>query len=225
MIDKSTYAIFNNSKNKSLVFYQCPKNANSSAKLFFAKHIGVDQKLFFIEDKIPRHCVKEHKALESQHKDKINLINFFPNYQKFGKVNCDIKCCITRNPLKRFVSSYKNRILFHKDKSFFNLSINEILEKLEDGLFENRHFLTQTFFLGNDLDYYDFAIDISNAKLFEAKINNFFGKEVLFPHIQTGGKEFEVELNIDQINKVKQIYSEDYELLRLTNSNNFISFS
>ena len=215
MIDKSTYAIFNNSKNKSLVFYQCPKNANSSAKLFFAKHIGVDQKLFFIEDKIPRHCVKEHKALESQHKDKINLINFFPNYQKFGKVNCDIKCCITRNPLKRFVSSYKNRILFHKDKEFNNLSVNEILEKLEYGLFENTHFLPQSFFLGNNLDYFNIVADVENINLFEKKVNNFFGKEIKFPKIQKGGSKFNVNLNMTQLEKVKKIYEIDFELLKL----------
>ena len=215
MIDKSTYAIFNNSKNKSLVFYQCPKNANSSAKLFFAKHIGVDQKLFFIEDKIPRHCVKEHKALESQHKDKINLINFFPNYQKFGKVNCDIKCCITRNPLKRFVSSYKNRILFHKDEKFHNLSVDKVIEKLECGLFENTHFLPQSFFLGNNLDYFNIVADVENINLFEKKINNFFGKDIKFPQIQKGGNEFNVKLNITQIKKVKKIYEKDIELLKM----------
>ena len=68
----------------------------------------------------------------------------------------DIKCCITRNPIDRFISSYNNRILFHRDVGFNDHSVDMILDKLQVGLFENKHFLPQSFFLGEDLDYYSF---------------------------------------------------------------------
>ena len=42
------YAIFQNKKDQSLVYYQCAKNANSSAKLFFMKHSNKENKVFFI---------------------------------------------------------------------------------------------------------------------------------------------------------------------------------
>ena len=48
----SKYAIFKNKIGQSLVYYPCAKNANSSAKLFFIKHIGIDHKVFFIDDEV-----------------------------------------------------------------------------------------------------------------------------------------------------------------------------
>ena len=43
---KIKYGIFKNKKtNKTLVYYPCPKNANTSAKLFFAKHLGIDKRI------------------------------------------------------------------------------------------------------------------------------------------------------------------------------------
>ena len=41
---KSTYAVFKNAEEKSLIYYPCPKNGNTSAKLFLAKHLGVEDK-------------------------------------------------------------------------------------------------------------------------------------------------------------------------------------
>ena len=37
-----------NKRNKKLVYCFVKKNANSSAKLFFAKHLGIEHKIFFL---------------------------------------------------------------------------------------------------------------------------------------------------------------------------------
>ena len=125
----SDYLIFTNKKNnKTLVYYPVAKNANSSAKLFFIKHLRLENKFFFIEDKIPRHL--HTKKLYEQQKGKVNLINFLPPYTKFKSVESDEKCCLIRDPIKRFKSTYTNRILFHKDRAFLNHSVNLVLEKL-----------------------------------------------------------------------------------------------
>ena len=214
-MSNSYYPRFKNNKQELLVYYPCKKNANSSAKLFFMKHIGFEKKVYFIEDDVPRYKKHIYLQKKSQFKNKINLIKVFPNTQKFQKVDTGLKCCITRNPVKRFVSAYKNRILFHKDKKFYNLTVDEVIEKLENGLFENTHFLPQSFFLGYDLDYFNIVADVENIKLFEKKVNNFFDKEIKFPQIQKGGSKFNVNLNITQLEKVKKIYEEDFELLKL----------
>ena len=44
-MSNSVYPRFKNNKKEYLVYYPCKKNANSSAKLFFMKHIG------FVHDK------------------------------------------------------------------------------------------------------------------------------------------------------------------------------
>ena len=207
----STYPIFNNKDNKTLVFYACAKNANTSAKLFFAKHLGIENNFYFIEDDIPRYKTRESLNLAKENVGKKNLINIWPNYQKFSGVKADIKCCIIRHPYDRFVSTYRNRILFHKDKNFRNYTIDMVLDQLENNKFENKHFLPQYFFLGNTLLYYTFYADMKNIKFFENSVNSFFGKKIEFPKLQTGGKNYMVNLTNKQKKRIQNIYQKDFE--------------
>ena len=212
IMENATYPVFINKKmNKKLAFYPVKKNANTSSKFFFACHLGIENKFFFIEDVLPR--FKQTKQMHANFKNKINLINWFQAKYKFTKINVDYKSCIVRNPLDRFVSAYKNRILFHQDKEFKDHSIDEVIDKLENGILENSHFTPQNYWLGKDLDYFDIIGNVSNIKVFEKKINDFFGKNIKFPRLQTGGKDFTTALNAIQIKKIKKIYNDDYDLL------------
>ena len=207
----SYYAIFENKNNgKKLIYYPCPKNANTSAKLFFARHLGIENKFVFLSDNIPQY--KQSRSIFEKI-NKINIVSFLPSKQKFTKVLADEKCCIVRNPIKRFISAYNNRILFHKDTQFKNHSVDMVIEKLENNLFENKHFLPQTYFLGNDLKYFTIVANTKNISGFERKVNYFFDKKVKFPKMQTGGGEFNLKLNISQLDKLKKIYIEDFNLL------------
>ena len=67
----SKYGIFKNTKGKTLVYYPCPKNANSSAKLFFLKHLKLENNFVFISDKIPL-----YKQNNKHFENKKNLVNF-----------------------------------------------------------------------------------------------------------------------------------------------------
>ena len=206
---KSIYGIFSNKKtDEKLAFYPCPKNANTSAKLFFLKHLGIENRFIFLGDKLPL-----YKQTEKNLNGKINLVNFLPTKQKFLKLDVDVKCCIIRNPLDRFISSYKNRILYHKDVKFKNYSIDMILDKLENGLFENKHFLPQNFFLGDDLNYYNFYANVNNIKVFENKVNEFFRKKIKFTKIQIGGNHLKINISTVQEKRIKKIYEIDYDLL------------
>jgi len=206
----SQYPIFTNKKNgKRLVYYSCPKNANTSAKLFFAKHLGIENKFRFTEDDIPRYLHKKSMLEEN----KINLINFIPNYQKFQKINAEEKCCIIRDPIKRFISAYKNRILFHRDQDFYNHSVDMVIEKLENKMFENKHFLPQKYFLGKNLEYFTIKANIENIQTFVDDVNNFFGKKEFFPKIQISKSNIKLELTVPQVKKIKKIYMDDFELI------------
>ena len=208
-----TYAIFQNKNTgKKLVYYPVAKNANSSAKLFFLKHLKIDKNYYFLSDKVPEYKVNEDSKYKNLDK-KYNLVNFLPSYTPFEKIDVDEKCCIIRNPIKRFVSAYKNRVLFHKDFGFRNLNINEIIEKLENNSFDNRHFLPQSYWLGSDLRYFTIVSNISNMETFINGVNNFFQNKVEFPRIQTGGADENITLTDSQIIKLKKIYSSDYALI------------
>ena len=66
---------------------------------------------------------------------------------------------------------------------------------------------------GKDLNYYTIIGKLPNLRSFVDQVNNFFQQEHFFPKIQTGGKEFQISLNLSQINKLKKIYSDDYDLI------------
>ena len=213
MNKKITYAIFQNrNTGRKLVYYPVAKNANSSAKLFFLKHLKMDKNYYFLSDKVPEYKVNEDSKYKNLDK-KYNLVNFLPSYTPFQKMDVDEKCCIVRDPLKRFISAYKNRILFHKDVNFQNLNINEIIEKMENNSFDNRHFLPQSYWLGNNLKYFTIVSNISNMETFIKGVNNFFQNKVDFPRIQTGGTNENIILTNSQITKLKKIYSSDYDLI------------
>ena len=213
MNKKITYAIFQNrNTGRKLVYYPVAKNANSSAKLFFLKHLKIDKNYYFLSDKLPEYKINEDSKYKNLDK-KYNLVNFLPSYTPFEKIEVDEKCCIIRNPIKRFISAYKNRVLFHKDFGFRNLNINEIIEKLENNSFDNRHFLPQSYWLGSDLRYFTIVSNISNMETFINGVNNFFQNKVEFPRIQTGGADENITLTDSQIIKLKKIYSSDYDLI------------
>ena len=213
MNKKITYAIFQNRNTaRKLVYYPVAKNANSSAKLFFLKHLKMNKNYYFLSDKVPEYKVNEDSKYKNLDK-KYNLVNFLPSYTPFEKIEVDEKCCIIRNPIKRFISAYKNRVLFHKDFGFRNLNINEIIEKLENNSFDNRHFLPQSYWLGSDLRYFTIVSNISNMETFINGVNNFFQNKVEFPRIQTGGADENITLTDSQIIKLKKIYSSDYDLI------------
>ncbi len=204
----SRYAIFHNKNNKKMIYYPCPKNANTSAKMFLAKHCNVEKEYLFLGDEIP-----QVDQTSDHYIGKKNIIKMIPSKQHFEKTDVDVKCCIVRDPLKRFISAYKNRILYHRDPQFNNHSIEMILNKLENNKFENKHFLPQSYFLGDNLDYYTFWAFTDNLTLFVEKINEFFGRKFDFPKIQTGGSNIDVNLKESEIKRIKKIYSEDYKLL------------
>ncbi len=210
---KIGYAIFQNKNiGKKLVYYPVAKNANSSAKLFFLKHLKIEKNYYFLSDKVPEYKINEESIYRNLDK-KYNLVNFLPSYTPFEKIDVEEKCCIVRDPLKRFISAYKNRILFHRDIGFQNMKINEIIEKMENNLFDNRHFLPQSYWLGNNLKYFTIVSNISNMETFINGVNNFFQNKVDFPRIQTGGTEEKIDLTNSQITKLKKIYSSDYDLI------------
>ena len=213
MNKKITYAIFQNrNTGRKLVYYPVAKNANSSAKLFFLKHLKMDKNYYFLSDKVPEYKVNEDSKYKKLDK-KYNLVNFLPSYTPFEKIDVDEKCCIIRDPIKRFISAYKNRILFHKDFGFQNLSIDEIIEKMENKSFDNKHFLPQSYWLGSDLNYFTIVANISNMETFINGVNNFFQNKVEFPRIQTGGNDKNIGLTDSQKNKLKKVYSSDYDLI------------
>ena len=67
----SKFALFKNAKKQSLVYYPCAKNANTSAKLFFAKHTNNENN--FIPG-LPLGIIKLLESTKEDLKNKESLI-------------------------------------------------------------------------------------------------------------------------------------------------------
>ena len=197
---------------KNLYIIQWQKMQTHQLNYFFLKHLKIDKNYYFLGDKVPEYKIYQDDKYKNLDKN-FNLVNFLPSYTPFEKIDVDEKCCIIRDPIKRFVSAYKNRILYHKDAAFQNLDIDEIIEKLENSLFDNRHFLPQSYWLGDDLKYFTIVSNISNMETFINGVNNFFQNKIEFPRIQTGGVGENIDLTNSQKTKLKKIYSSDYDLI------------
>jgi len=205
----SYYGIFFNSKGESLIYFPVPKNANTSIKLFLLDHFVLKNDFNIYFDK------NHHDYTDDENKIIRNFYDFIPLKQRYAPIPKNqslIRLALIRDPIERFISSYKNRILFHKDKYFKGLSIDEILNILEEGYFANTHFLPQSYFLGQNPKNFDLIEDVKNLKKIEKKVNDFFGLKKVIPRFQTGGNDIKIELTKQQIDRIKKIYSVDFKL-------------
>ena len=211
----STYFCIENDE-KVVTFYTVAKNANSSLKLFILQHLGLDYK----SSDFPK--IPESEINNSEMKNKYwEIVNSLPNYQLFTQTPSYLpegkkieKIAIYRDPFKRFESCYKNRVLFHQDNNVKGMSVDDILKNLSMRKVDNRHFLPQNLFLGDDPSYYDMLVSTNEIDKLERYLNNFFKKEIKFPRVQDGGNEFSISLNNVQKDLIKDIYKYDFEFIK-----------
>ena len=201
----SIYAFFSNNLNQKLVFYPIPKNANTSAKYFFIKHCG-------LENQFNTPIDLNNKNQNQEIDNKKSIASFIPSKQKFESVKADFKACILREPIKRFISAYANRVLYRKDPGFFEHSVDMVLEKLENKQFDNKHFLPQSFFIGRNIDYFDICCCTNTLNIFEKAINSFFNREIKFPKVKSNSSHISLELTKKQIIRLNYIYNDDIVL-------------
>lgn len=209
------YRLFLRGDGVSLVFYPVPKNANSSFKSLLAKHLGVENFLEFYDDNHSRTNV-EHYAKKP--KEKPWLSDLLPSKRKFHDLRStgvSYRIAVARDPVARFFSAYKNRVLWHQDKAFRGCSVEEVISELERGNFENKHFLPQTYFLGSSPRYFTHLAVLPDLTPALSGIQEFFGKDILLPRLQIRHGELEAHVEGDENFKQRlmEVYAADYEFI------------
>ena len=208
------YRIFEREDGKKLMFLPVPKNANSSFKALLADYAGVLGSYEFLDDDAPMINLKP--SMKSSEKDW--LWDFLPSKRPFVEIDkslIDFRLAVVRDPYSRFFSAYKNRILWHQDAAFRGFSVEMVIAELENGNFENKHFLPQTFFLGNDPTYFThLAIAPDFAPVLGA-MERFFGYAKPLPELQVkhGIPKQKVERTGEIDERLRAIYASDFDFI------------
>lgn len=137
---------------------------------------------------------------------------------------------VLRDPIKRFLSAYGNRVVSHKELSLAksktklqeldiapNPDLDTFIEKLELYVQANtsiwRHTLPMVSFIGEDPDYFDRLYRMEELDQFMADMNDRMQTSLALGHKQTGGPKFDpAALSPAQIAKLKDFYAADYEI-------------
>lgn len=143
------------------------------------------------------------------------------------------KIAVVRDPVKRFLSAYGNRVDFHNDitrqsNDRFVVKVLKLQEKPDISTFckdfywyyglndkIRRHFRLQHKYLGKDLGYFDKIYTIEDLDQLALDISGMAGKPVTLQRLQTGGPKIDfADLSGDVQRMVLKFTGPDYELLR-----------
>ena len=135
---------------------------------------------------------------------------------------------LVRDPVKRFLSAYGNRVMFHKElskkKSGAKLKALGLAPNPDLGLFIDRleeytkahysiyhHTRPMSDFLGQDAAYFSKIYPMEELSQFVSDARDHLGAELSIGHRQTDGPKFSVaDLTAGQISKIKSFYAADY---------------
>ncbi len=199
-----------------ICYAPAPKNACTSLKEMF----------FYIENGFHFKNLKRNGKKYHIHK--------FYTTPKFDSISEDVrksfwKVAVVRDPIKRAISAYSNRVVFHKELSerYLNASdiargatpnpsLEEFLEKfalyrkVSKSVFH--HTLPQVYFLGSDKNFYDRTFKVNELNNLRVELEVRVGKSLILPHSQSGGPKIsEGDISAQARKKLLKFYEEDYD--------------
>ena len=195
-------------------FAHIPKCGGSSIEHYFENH---NIKLAFL-DRTFNAGSKSWNISSPQHIDGYSLSRLFPG--DFF----DLGFSIVRDPVSRFISAFKHHIFQKKIPNDSNISlfIKDELPNLTNqiGVFDN-HFLPQSKFLIPGMSYQIFKLEngMENVKYYiDKNLLGFDSSEEILHYNADRSKNIvksnQLEIDLVALNILKELYSEDYSILK-----------
>ena len=192
-----------------LIFYPVPKNAGTSIRNI----------LFELEEGRPYH-------------DPANLFRIFGRPGPFQPVAVGnfARIAILRDPVERFVSAYRNRVLQYgeinrevmrqrgvpeelPEKPDFGTFLGNLAEYRKIGQIAH-HTNPQVFFLGKNPEFYQRLFSFSDLGPLRDLLSERAGRELSLPRLRTGGGSGGSDQPTPgQLDILKRLYAEDYLFL------------
>lgn len=192
-------------KTTRTIYYPAPKSASSTMREVMFE---IDNGFRFPGFKINGQPIDLFKLYENG--EKFRPVEVPPGFELFTLI---------RDPIKRFVSFYKWGVMRNKCNFERHIDINAFVDHFEDYLDASPkvrfHLLPQFQFVGKDLAYYNRVFKVENLAELEAYLSARAGKEISIPRVNTTALLNQAPaLTPQSVARLKDIYRQDYELLR-----------
>lgn len=120
--------------------------------------------------------------------------------------------CVKRDPVKRFISGFKNRVHTHDECEVKDF--DEFVDRFEEIYGENKsiwvHFRPQSLFYGSDQSIYERIFRTENLDECREWLSNRFNQDLPVLHLQQN-VPVEVNPTEKQRQKIEQFYKQDYK--------------
>jgi hypothetical protein len=129
----------------------------------------------------------------------------------------EVRFCIIRDPIDRFLSGFTNRILYHNDISI-SMNMDEFIIYFDDIMqnpkFKNaaHHFRPQVEFIGANPNLYTHIFKLSEMGKIKTLLEQYCGFHLPHLHLQQSGGIQKPILTEKQIEWVKKRYEIDYRI-------------
>jgi len=177
-----------------------------------------------------------HAIYESEHGhpyEAIDGIDIHKYYQRMGvqlaieEYDDYYKFAVVRDPIKRFISAFRNRVAHHNDLAKMDAprtglttepDINYFVRNLEEYISRSdmieTHFLPQEVMLNDGIERLDGVFRIEDMDELALTLSARVGHKVEFGRYQTGGPKATLsDLEPDSFEKLLNFYDGDYDLL------------
>lgn len=201
------------SNNNKIAYYHAPKNGSRTVLGWFA--ITKEPELY---SKHPEYFHPRKDNVYSPLRSragihKLSRHDFAPNHVP-RVTDTDYVFCIKRDPIKRFISGYRNRVLFHRELGNRPPNIHEFIAKFSD---YNKyraiqvHFKPQVCFFGKDPSIFTHVFDTSKMHEVKQLIEEAHGLKLPDLQLQQGGNEVTISLTPAEEEWIYNKYKEDYK--------------
>lgn len=138
-------------------------------------------------------------------------------FDKSNSHNQEVRFCVVRDPVDRFLSGFTNRILYHNDIKL-EITIEEFIAYFDDFMNNSRftnvsaHFKSQVESIGKNPNLYTHIFKLSEMNKIKKLLESYCNFHLPNLHLQQSGGIQKPKLTQEQIDWVKKTYEIDYQI-------------
>lgn len=199
------------SSDSQIAYYHAPKNGSRTMLGYLA--LTKEPELFKEHPEYFEPVFDEVYEGLRKRVDKLGK-HHYTNLQPL-KVDNKYRIVVKRDPVKRFISGYTNRVLHHNKLGGMKPDISEFIKRFDH--FYSRysdietHFRPQTHFFGKDKTLFTHIFDTSELSEVRDLFQDIYQRDFPDLRLQQGGNKNKVILTKDQEQWIRERYKEDYE--------------